>query len=118
MTLPRCKALVVYGRDAKGNRSGLVPPRTCLRVAKDGDYCGLHARQAELQDLLRECFGYGWERKVRTWEQSQLREREREGGRVAQGMARLAGQLELDELATFLGAHRHEFAKVWGQAGS
>ncbi len=116
MTLPKCKAIVVYGRDSKGNRSGLIPPRTCQRVAKDGDYCGLHARQAELQDLLRECFGYGWESKVASWEQRQQREREREGLRVVQGMANVARQLELTELAAFLNSHRHECAKVWGKA--
>jgi len=116
MSLPQCKAIVLYGRDAKGNRSGLVPPRICQRVAKHGDYCGVHSPQAEVQDLLRECLAYDWERKVKSWEDRRQREREKEGLRVAWGMAEAARQLQLTKLATFLSIKRYDVAKVWGEA--
>jgi len=116
MALPQCKAIIFFGRDTRGNRSGLVPPRICQRVATQGEYCGLHARQAELQDLYRQIFGYGWEYKVTSWEDKRRREREKEGLRVARGMVDAARELELNKLATFLSINRFEVAKVWGEA--
>lgn len=116
MSLPRCKAIILYGRDAKGNRGGLVVPRTCSRVATRGDYCGVHARQAELQALYRDLLGYGWETKVRLFEDRKRREREREGTKVARGMAEAARACGMDRLASFLAANQFEVARVWGEA--
>jgi hypothetical protein len=116
MSLPRCKAIILYGRDAKGNRGGLVVPRTCNRVATRGDYCGLHVRQAELQALYRDIFGYGWETKVRIFEDRKRREREREGTKVARGMAEAARVCGLDQLASFLAANQYKVAEVFAEA--
>jgi cation transport regulator ChaB len=117
MPLPQCKAIVTHGRDAKGNRSGLVVPRICQRVAKHGDYCGLHAKQAELHDLYRECFGYGWEYKAEAYQRRQRRAREKEGRKVAESMAMAASELQLNDLAFFLRRNRIEVAKVWADSG-
>jgi hypothetical protein len=115
MDLPRCKALILYGRDAGGNRAGLIVPRTCQRVATQGDYCGLHARQAELQDLYREIFGYSWESKVQRYEDRQRRERLEEGREVARGLEKAARELGLNQLASFVSANRYRVAEVWGE---
>ncbi|MFH1464652.1 MAG: hypothetical protein ABIO70_09720 [Pseudomonadota bacterium] len=117
MTLPQCKAIVTFGRDAKGNRSGLVVPRICQRVATQGDYCGLHAKQAGLHDLYRECFGYGWEYKVKTYLERQHRAREEEGRKVAEGMAKAARELKLDGLESFLRINRSEVGRLWAEVG-
>jgi len=118
MTIPQCKAIVIYGRDAKGNRSGLIPPRQCLRPATDGDYCGLHARQAELQDLLRSCLAYDWEWKVKAWRDRKHRERVAEGRRVARGMESCARQLKLTKLALFLRMNDNRVAESWAEVSS
>ena len=116
MSLSQCKAVVIYGRNSKGNRSGLVPPRQCQRPATRGDYCGLHARQAELQDLLRECLAYDWERRVQSWEVRKRRDRVIEGLGIARGLVKCARQLELNDLALFLSMNSHRVADEWADA--
>jgi hypothetical protein len=78
MEFKQCKAIVLFGRDENGNRAGLVPPRRCLRRATKGEYCGVHARKAELNDLLQACFISTWEWKVKDWHRTQQRRREQE----------------------------------------
>ena len=116
MSLPQCKAIVLHGRDAKGNRAGLVPPRHCQRPSTKGDYCGLHAKQAELQDLLRDCMSPMWEMKVRMWEESRRQAELDEGRRVMQGLARVAQANGMHRLASFFRVRQAELAEVWVDA--
>ena len=118
MTLPRCCAVVLHGRDAKGNRAGLIAPRRCQRVATADSYCGLHARQAEMQDLLRQCLSPGWEATVKRFEERGRREAAAEGRRVAAGLASAALDHRMYGLAAFLGGRSREVGEAWasGQA--
>ncbi|MBW2253690.1 MAG: hypothetical protein JRI25_03735 [Deltaproteobacteria bacterium] len=78
MELKQCQGVVLQGRTAKGGRSGLIPPRRCRRAAfGEGDYCEVHQRQAEVQDLLHECLKYDWERIIERWESRREREQRR-----------------------------------------
>lgn len=115
MTLPQCKAVVLYGRDAKGNRGGLIPPRHCQRPATTGDYCGVHARQAEMQDLLRDCLSPSWETEVKLWEARRTRQAELEGQRVARGLADIARRHGLSRAAAFLSFRSAEVGRVWAE---
>jgi len=108
--------MILCGRDNRGNRAGLVVPRTCRRVATQGDYCGLHVRQSELQDLYREIFGYTWELKVQRYEDRKRRQRVEEGRAVARGLEKAARELRLDRLASFLSVNRYKVAEIWGDA--
>ncbi len=116
MDLTQCKAIVLYGRDYKGNRKGLIPPRCCQRPATQGDYCGLHARQADLQDLLRSCMTYDWERKVRTFEDKKHRRRVDEGKKVFRGMEASSRELGLTDLGMYLLMNRAELAELWASS--
>lgn len=116
MDLTQCKAIVLYGRDYKGNRKGLIPPRRCQRPATQGDYCGIHARQAELQDLLRSCLSYDWERKVRAHEERDHKRRLERGRQVARGMEEASRELGLTELGMYLLMNRTELADLWASS--
>lgn len=117
MPLDQCQAIVLHGRDATGNRAGLIPPRRCQRPAKHGDYCGLHAKQAELQALLRGCMVPTWEVKVRVWEERR-RQRELASARGAlSGLASCAERSDLTRLASLLRARAQALAEAWVAAG-
>ena len=113
MTLHQCKAIVLHGRDRVGNRGGLVPPRRCRRPSRAGDYCGLHDRQAELQDLLRNCMGHGWEHKVHAWEARRQREAEAEGRQVVRVLHSIASRSKLTAAADFLRDRSGDLARTW-----
>jgi len=118
MSLPRCRALILFGRNGSGNRAGLVTPRTCRRVATHGEYCGLHAHQAALQGLYRDIFGFGWEYKVQTYEERQRRIRVQEGMKAARVFEKAARDLRLDKLAFFLSVNQSRVAEEWAEAAS
>ena len=117
VTLPQCKAIVLYGRDRSGNRAGLMPPRRCQRVAREGKYCGLHSRQAELQDLLADCLSPLWEMKVKRW-QNRQRNKEVEAGReLVKVLASLAQREGMAQLSRTLTIHQRGFAETWADGG-
>ena len=113
MSLPQCEAVVLFGRDTKGNRAGLVAPRRCRRPATKDHYCGVHARQAEQQDLLRECLSPTWERKVVAWQERRQRQALGEGFKVAVGLEGLALRADMPKLSAFLSVHSAELARGW-----
>lgn len=113
MTLPQCKAIVLYGRDRSGNRAGLMPPRHCQRVAREGKYCGLHNRQAELQDLLADCLSPIWEVKVKLWQERQRKKEVDTGRELVKTLAALAQRADMAQLSRHLTTHRRDFAEAW-----
>lgn len=108
-----CEALVFYGRDGTGNRAGLIPPRRCRRLATSGEYCGVHAPQADLLDLYRRCVNPSWERHVEVWEADKRRAAEAAGRRLAARLAELAGKRDLVRVAAFLRVNASEVAQAW-----
>jgi len=112
MKLDQCNAIVLHGRDAKGNRAGLIPPRRCQRVAKAGPYCGLHARNPELHDLIRDCLGPTWEIKVRMWEERRRRDQVREAEAKVDRLSELAGEHVSSRLAWFFRTNRRKVAEA------
>ena len=67
----QCEAIVVMGRSKTGGRGKLQAPRRCRRVAQTGgEYCELHAAQAEIQGLYRELLVTYWESRVDRWERA------------------------------------------------
>lgn len=113
MTIKQCQGVVLHGRDGSGNRAGLIPPRRCNRPANKGTYCGLHARQSEMQDLLRQCLSPAWEHHVKFWQDQKRREAEGVGLRIAFKLASLAQDQKSYQLSAFLGANAREIARVW-----
>lgn len=114
MTPPTmCEALVLYGRDNTGNRAGLIPPRRCRRLATSGEYCGVHAPQADIQDLIRRCMNPSWERHVEVWEADKRRAAEATGRRLAERLAQLSRKHDLSRVAAFLSVRASDVAKVW-----
>lgn len=110
MTLKQCEAIVLFGRDATGNRGGLIAPRKCQRVANHGRYCGLHHSQADLQDLLREILVPGWEYRVATWLERREREAVKQTLPGVERLADLAARAGHPQLASFFRMRRQEFA--------
>jgi hypothetical protein len=108
-----CEALVLYGRDGTGNRAGLIPPRRCRRLATSGEYCGVHAPQSDLQDLLRRCMNPSWERHVEVWEVDKKRQAEVAGRRLANRLSEMSRRHNLTRLAAFLSVNAGEVAKAW-----
>ncbi len=74
----RCQGIIFSGRSgATGGRTNLIPPRRCRRpiVWSCITFCGIHAKQAQVQRLYMDLLGDGWEARVAHWEA------EREGTR-------------------------------------
>ncbi|MBM4368413.1 MAG: hypothetical protein FJ102_19520 [Deltaproteobacteria bacterium] len=113
MTLTQCKAVVLHGRDETGNRAGLIPPRRCNRPATAGDYCVVHVRQAEMQDLLKECLHPSWEARVQLWEDRKRRDAEKEGQRISRGLATFTRRARMPDLSVFFATHASEIAQRW-----
>jgi hypothetical protein len=113
MAIEQCSAVVLHGRDSKGNRAGLVPPRRCRRPATQDRYCGLHAKQAEVQDLLQECLSPMWESKVRMWEDRRRRGQLNEARDGITALSLSAGAQGMHRLTAFFRVHQHELAEAW-----
>jgi len=116
MSLPQCQAIVLHGRDTKGNRAGLVPPRRCRRVATEPPYCGLHAKNAEAMDLLRDLMAPGWELKVQHWEDRRRREAVRDAEQTVGRLAEIAEDAVGPRLARFFRRNRRTLAESLASA--
>lgn len=103
---------MLFGRDATGNRSGLIPPRRCQRVANRGAFCGVHAKQAELQGLLQDCLAPGWERKVERWEKAKRDARVQGATKVVGALRECALREHRFSLAAFLSMRKTELAEI------
>ena len=71
-----CSGIVLLGRSETGGCGKLGPPRRCNRLAVRGDaddLCEVHAPHRELQKLYSSVLTFGWESKVRTWEERRAR---------------------------------------------
>ncbi|MBW2257141.1 MAG: hypothetical protein JRI25_21455 [Deltaproteobacteria bacterium] len=74
----RCNAIIIRARTPKGGSAGMGPPRRCRNeLLGKGEYCATHQPQAEMQDLLQQCFRPRWEYTVKRWERQRERERRR-----------------------------------------
>lgn len=117
MPLEQCSAVVLHGRDSTGNRGGLVPPRRCRRPSTQGDYCGLHAKQADVQDLLRDCLSPMWESRVRRWEERRRRRQVDEARVGVAALGRGAHAAGLGRLELFFRLNRDPVAEAWVAQG-
>jgi hypothetical protein len=117
MDFKQCDGIILRGWTASGQRTGLVPPRRCRRPALEGQkYCEGHQPQADLQDLLHECFGIGWELRVEAFFARKARQAEPEARSVIMGMRALAEKAGMMDLAGHLDRDFWTLVKVYAKA--